>query len=202
MTKRRILIFAFVISFCSTLNIKAQEIDSKHEVSFGFGYVANSEILDLVTKVMATGMTVGYVTYDNEKFRNPISVEYFYRLNPLVGIGGIAVYSNGKREMLYNGELQGKMKTNYYTFMPAVKFNWLRKKNWDLYSKAGMGVSIRNQKWNWCDDYHSNNSDTDCILNFQGTLIGVECGNSHCWGFMELGMGEQGIVNAGIRIKM
>ncbi len=71
------MIFAFVISFCSTLNIKAQEIDSKHEVSFGFGYVANSEILDLVTKVMATGMTVGYVTYDNEKFRNPISVEYF-----------------------------------------------------------------------------------------------------------------------------
>ena len=39
-------------------------------------------------------------------------------------------------------------------------------------------------------------------LNFQGTLIGVECGNSHYWGFMELGMGEQGIVNAGIRFKI
>lgn len=104
--------------------------------------------------------------------------------------------------MFYGNELQGKMKTNYYTFLPAVKFSWLRKKNWGLYSKAGLGVSVRYQKWNWYDVSHTNDSDTDFILNFQGTPIGVEYGNQYYWGVLELGMGEQGIVNAGIRIKM
>ena len=190
------------VSVCSILNINAQESEGKHEVSFGVGCLANSQILDIMTDLTGTTMTAGYVSYENEKFSIPLSVEYFYHINPLVGVGGIAVYSHGKRDMLYDGELQGRMKTNYYTFIPAVKFNWLRKKNWGLYSKAGLGVSVRNQKWNWYDASHTNDSDTDFILNFQGTPIGVECGNQYYWGFLELGMGEQGIVNAGIRIKM
>ena len=182
---RKILILAVVAFVCSILNINAQESESKHEVSFGVGCWANSQILDLMTDLTGTTMTAGYVSYDNEKFSIPLSV-----------------YSQGKRDMFYGNELQGKMKTNYYTFLPAVKFNWLRKKNWGLYSKAGLGVSVRNQKWNWYDASHTNDSDTDFILNFQGTPIGVECGNQYYWGFLELGMGEQGIVNAGIRIKM
>ena len=199
---RRMLAFIIVASVCSILNIQAQESEKKHEVSFGVGSLANSQILDLVTDLTETTMTAGYVSYDNEKFSIPLSVEYFCHINPLVGVGGIAVYSHGKRDMFYGNELQGRMKTNYYTFIPAVKFNWLRKKNWGLYSKAGLGVSVRNQKWNWYDASHTNDSDTDFILNFQGTPIGVECGNQYYWGFLELGMGEQGIVNAGIRIKM
>ena len=199
---KKIFALTLFVSVCSILNINAQESESKHEVSFGVGCWANSQILDLMTDLTGTTMTAGYVSYENEKFSIPLSVEYFYHINPLVGVGGIAVYSHGKRDMLYGNELQGKMKTNYYTFLPAVKFNWLRKKNWGLYSKAGLGVSVRNQKWNWYDASHTNDSDTDFILNFQGTPIGVECGNQYYWGFLELGMGEQGIVNAGIRIKM
>lgn len=199
---KKIFALTLFVSVCSILNINAQESESKHEVSFGVGCWANSQILDLMKDLTGTTMTAGYVSYENEKFSIPLSVEYFYHINPLVGVGGIAVYSHGKRDMLYDGELQGRMKTNYYTFIPAVKFNWLRKKNWGLYSKAGLGVSVRNQKWNWYDASHTNDSDTDFILNFQGTPIGVECGNQYYWGFLELGMGEQGIVNAGIRIKM
>ena len=199
---KKIFALTLFVSVCSILNINAQESESKHEVSFGVGCLANSQILDLMTNLTGTTMTAGYVSYENEKFSIPLSVEFFYHINPLVGVGGIAVYSHGKRDMLYDGELQGRMKTNYYTFIPAVKFNWLRKKNWGLYSKAGLGVSVRNQKWNWYDASHTNDSDTDFILNFQGTPIGVECGNQYYWGFLELGMGEQGIVNAGIRIKM
>ena len=199
---KKIFALTLFVSVCSILNINAQESESKHEVSFGVGCWANSQILDFMTDLTGTTMTAGYVSYENEKFSIPLSVEYFYHINPLVGVGGIAVYSHGKRDMLYGNELQGRMKTNYYTFIPAVKFNWLRKKNWGLYSKAGLGVSVRNQKWNWYDASHTNDSDTDFILNFQGTPIGVECGNQYYWGFLELGMGEQGIVNAGIRIKM
>ena len=198
----KIFALTLFVSVCSILKINAQESESKHEVSFGVGCLANSQILDFMTDLTGTTMTAGYVSYENEKFSIPLSVEYFYHINPLVGVGGIAVYSHGKRDMFYGNELQGKMKTNYYTFLPAVKFNWLRKKNWGLYSKAGLGVSVRNQKWNWYDASHTNDSDTDFILNFQGTPIGVECGNQYYWGFLELGMGEQGIVNAGIRIKM
>ena len=80
---RRILAFIIVASVCSILNIQAQESEKKHEVSFGVGSLANSQILDLVTDLTETTMTAGYVSYDNEKFSIPLSVEYFYHINPI-----------------------------------------------------------------------------------------------------------------------
>ena len=170
MIKKNFALTLFV-SVCSILNINAQESESKHEVSFGVGCWANSQILDLMTDLTGTTMTAGYVSYENEKFSIPLSVEYFYHINPLVGVGGIAVYSHGKRDMT------------------GIKDALIMEINGET-------------TWNWYDASHTNDSDTDFILNFQGTPIGVECGNQYYWGFLELGMGEQGIVNAGIRIKM
>ena len=197
---RKLLFIAAALLFCS-MNLQAQEREIKHEIAIGGGFLPNSEVLDMVSEVATITGTAGTCSYDNEKFRNPFSIEYFYHVSPLIGVGGIAVYAHGKRDIMIGNSLAGNMKTGYLTVMPAVKIDWLRKNIWGLYSKAGAGVSFRSEKTKWYEGANRNETENDVIFNFQATLIGVECGDTNYRGFIELGMGEQGIVNAGVRLK-
>ena len=56
---KKIFALTLFVSVCSILNINAQESESKHEVSFGVGCWANSQILDLMTDLTGTTMTAG-----------------------------------------------------------------------------------------------------------------------------------------------
>ena len=89
--------------------------------------------------------------------------------------------------------------------MPSVKFNWLRKKHWGLYSKVAIGVTYAHIVNKDYDELGKNVEDkmtvNDILFNFQATAIGVEAGSSHVRGFTELGLGEQGIALAGVRYK-
>ena len=89
--------------------------------------------------------------------------------------------------------------------MPSVKFNWLRKNHWGLYSKLAAGVTYAYFNEKYYDELGKNIDDkataNDIVFNFQATAIGVEAGGSHVRAFTELGIGEQGIALAGVRFK-
>ncbi len=196
---RKIHFILFALLFFGAVSLQAQD-EFKHEVSFGGGYFASSEVLDFCTEASSVAGTFGSVEYDNKSFTPPISLEYFYHLSPLVGVGGIAVYTHGKRDIVDRVDAYvGKLTTDYITVMPAAKFNWLRKMNWGLYSKVGAGVSFRKEKSRVMGE--GSHTENDVIFNFQATLIGVEAGSSDYRGFIELGLGEQGIINAGVRLR-
>jgi hypothetical protein len=89
--------------------------------------------------------------------------------------------------------------------MPSVKFNWLRKNSWGLYSKVAVGASVARFS---DQDYNENgkltgekNITNDVFFNFQASLIGIEAGNQQVRGFAEVGVGEQGIFLGGVRYK-
>ena len=84
--------------------------------------------------------------------------------------------------------------------MPAVKFNFLRKKNVGLYSKAALGVTYRTEYIDY-DDGSKDYDEKDFHVNWHLSFIGVEVGGPYLRGFTELGIGEQGIVCAGLRYK-
>ena len=201
MIKMRKLLFIAAALLFGSMSLHAQEQEMKHEIAVGGGFLSNSEVLDMVTEVATIAGTAGSYSYDNEKFRNPFSVEYYYHISPLIGVGGIAVYAHGKRDIMLGNSLEGNLKTSYLTVMPAVKINWLRKSYWGLYSKAGAGVSFRTEKTKWYAGGLKNETNNDVIFNFQATAIGVECGSENYRGFIELGMGEQGIVNTGVKFR-
>jgi hypothetical protein len=201
MIKMRKLLFIAAALLFAGMNLQAQETEIKHEIAVGGGFLSNSEVLDLVTEVETLAGTAGSYSYDNEKYRNPFSIEYYYHISPLIGVGGIAVYAHGKRDILLGNSLEGNLKTSYLTVMPAVKIDWLRKSYWGLYSKAGAGVSFRTEKTKWYAGGLKNETNNDVIFNFQATAIGVECGSENYRGFIELGMGEQGIVNTGVKFR-
>ena len=86
---------------------------------------------------------------------------------------------------------------------PAVKFNWLRRNNWGLYSKVGVGYTRAEFKTTGEDSNgtYTKDSSGDNFFNFQASLVGVEAGNRSVRGFAELGFGEQGVIHGGIRFR-
>lgn len=198
------------IALIMAVNVNAQEgyEDTKHEVSIALGIEANSQWID----DFETGFTVlsGY-RCENEKYMEPISAEYFYHINKMLSLGAVFVYGNLKQD-LYDSysyssyrttsfrERIGKSSNNYYTLLPTVKFNFLRKTHFGLYSKAALGATLRTESVKYNDEYYDVSKKV-LILNCQFSLIGVEAGSPYLRGFAELGFGEQGVVCAGIRYK-
>lgn len=179
---------------CGATMVNAQ--DTKHEIGISYGAGSNSKILSALDDLVDLTATGGAVSYDNEKFVGPIAVEYFYHLSPKVGIGGIASYANTKKDALVGSTKQGDAKVNFFTVMPAVKLGWFEKDHFGMYSKVAAGLTFRSEKQDWADI-----SENNVKFNFQVSLVGLEVGSQTVRGFAELGVGEQGIILAGLRYK-
>ncbi|MBP3774402.1 MAG: hypothetical protein ILA34_03520 [Bacteroidaceae bacterium] len=179
---------------CGTMVMNAQ--DTKHEVGISIGMASNSTILSTLEDLTTVPATLGSVKYDNEKYVGPLAVEYFYHITSKIGIGGIASYVNTKKDAIVVGTKQGDAKVNYLTVMPAVKLGWFEREHIGMYSKLAAGVTFRSEKQDW-----ANISENSVKFNFQASFVGLEAGSKTLRGFAELGVGEQGIVLAGVRYK-
>ena len=195
---KKILAMAAVAMMTATgAQAQGYDYETKHEVAVSIGAWSNSEILDVFEEV--GGIMFG-ARLDNEKFFGPVSAEYFYHAKPWLGMGGIFVYGHFTQDALSGSDKIGEDKNNYYTLMPAVKFDWLRKKYFGMYSKLAAGATLRQEKYdsnNGSNDY----DDSAVHFNWHVSLIGIEAGSPAIRGFAELGIGEQGILQAGVRYK-
>ncbi len=219
-------IIAALLLCGASINAQAQDYyESKHEIAIGVGAGSNSQIINdlsdlcslsaeaLVTSAMTGGTLTGYTTYENKSEVPPISVEYFYHVSKVIGIGGIACFNSKTEDMYCNvqnnasgkqeKENIGEGKKLNLTIMPAVKFDWLRKKNFGLYSKAALGLTYMHEKQttNYSGSEKEVYNDNSVQFNFHATLIGAEAGSQKFRAFVELGMGEQGIGLMGLRYK-
>lgn len=103
-----------VAALMMAANVSAQTgyDDTKHEVSIRYGLLPSTKIFH------------NNVDYENETYLGSFSAEYFYHAKEWLSIGCVFAYGKWKADYIkydYNtGE--DKKETNYYTFMPAVKF--------------------------------------------------------------------------------
>ena len=179
-----------------------EELETRHEISISYGAVPNSIWIDVLTDIIPA---VFGETYENGNYVGPIGLEYYYHTSPLIGVGAIGVFATHNEDGYYKEKLTKHRDKSYITFMPSVKFNWLRKEKWGMYSKIGVGGTYIN----YCNkDYDDNGRQTgakettkDFVFNFQASLVGVEVGGDHVRGFAELGVGEQGIALGGVRFR-
>ena len=228
MKKMNLWIAAIILS-CGTVTANAQEYyNTKHEISVTIGSGANTQIIGsladfmeiaadvLVTSAVTGGAYTGYTTYDNEKEYPAISAEYHYHVSKLISVGGILAFNGVTQDMYINSQINnsdgtssnknkvkvGDASRTNITIMPSVKFDWLRKKHFGMYSKAAVGVTIMKEKTTANENgFNYKTDDTDVVANFQASLIGIEAGSEQFRGFAELGVGEQGIILAGVRYK-
>lgn len=189
--KKFFVMVAAAIMTAMSLNAQNGYDETKHEVAISYGVWSNSQIIDEFENV--GGALVG-ARFEDEKYFGSISAEYFYHLKNWLGVGGILAYGQRKEDVYLLGKKDGDIKNSYFTLMPAVKFDWLRKKNFGMYSKLAFGATLRTEKYD-------GDTDTEMHINWQASLVGIEAGSPTLRGFLELGTGEQGIALVGVRYK-
>ena len=198
--KIKYLIAALAVSAVLCIPAQAQE-ETSHELGFSYGVVPNSVWIDVLSDVVPA---IFGEKYENGNYVGPIGVEYYYHTSPLIGVGAIGVFASNTEDGYRSEVLTSHRSRSYFTLMPSVKFDWLRRDNWGLYSKVALGATLSRFS---VQDYDENNRKgekkitNDVLFNFQASLIGVEAGNRSARGFAELGIGEQGIALAGVRFK-
>ena len=194
------LLAMVAVAMMTAMNVRAQNgyDETKHEVAVTYGIDSNSQIIDAFETI--GGALVG-AKFENEKFTGPISVEYFYHVKNWLGVGGILAYGQNKQDVYLASDKDGVSKNTYLTMMPAVKFDWLRKKNFGMYSKLAVGATLRNEKYDSDKASTNDDSDSEVHVNWQVSLLGIEAGSPTIRGFLELGTGEQGIALIGLRYK-
>ena len=209
------MMIAAIILCGTSMNAQAQNNDyyqTKDEVGITIGGPSNSQIINvfsemfgimgsaLVTSVATGGQYTGYTTYENEKNIPAISAEYFHHLNKT---GTFQKNEGSGDATVKSKEKVGSAKKYFITVMPAVKFDWLRQKNYGLYSKLAFGLTYmyEQEKQDNQNGEKELHSDSKVMGNFQASLLGIEAGSEKFRGFAELGVGEQGIFVVGCRYK-
>ena len=195
---KHFLLVAVAMMTAMSVNAQNGYDDKKHEVAISYGIDSNSQIIDVFEEI---GGAMFGGKLENEKFFGPISAEYFYHVKNWLGVGAILAYGQNTQDVMSGSDKIGESKNSYYTLMPAVKFDWLRKKNFGMYSKLAVGATLRSEKYDSSNNSNNDYSDSEVHVNWQASLLGIEAGSPTVRGFAELGTGEQGIVLAGVRVK-
>ena len=155
MMKIKCLLAALAFSSIFCLPVQAHnDMETRHEVAVSYGTVPNSIWIDVYTDLIPAMFGE---THKTKNRIGPIGLEYYYHTSSLIGVGAVAVFNTNKMDTFYK-EVQSSLITrSYFSFLPSVKFNWLRRNNWGLYSKVAAGVTYANFK---DEDYL-----LDCVSN-------------------------------------
>ena len=199
MMKIKCLLVAMAISVLVNIPAQAQD-EYRHEFSASYGAVSNSTWLEAAGEFISAMFGR---QYSKCSYAGPMGLEYYYHITPLVGVGAVGVFTKYNQEEKYKDEVTSIGKNSYFTLMPSVKFNWLRRENWGLYSKLAAGATLRNSHLKEVSPSteRTTKDKNGVFFNFQISAIGIEAGRNHVFGFAEVGVGEQGIGLAGVRFK-
>ena len=198
--KKYLLMMAVAMMIASSANAQSENLKNELSLSYGFGSLA--QLGEGIGEGLA--MALFSDTENDDGFiLGPVSVEYFYHFNnPKLAIGGFVSYSKWDSNIQKRGgdhEKVGERNRNYWAVMPAIKWYWVNKNSFGLYSKGAVGAAFLNStEKDLATDTTKDDSSTHFM--FQLSFIGVEFGKQFR-GFVEGGVGEQGFLLGGIRYK-
>jgi len=182
------------VAIMTAMSVNAQS-ELKHEVGVFYGFESASNVFSVFTSMISAAAG------DKSSFWGPIGAEYYYHISPVVGLGAVAAYAGCKAED--EKTRKDDLTETFITVMPSVKFNWLRKKNFGMYSSLSAGVMFVSVS---CNDNAKAadpkaKDETLTSFMFQATPLGMEFGSEQFRGFVEAGIGEKGVLCAGLRYK-
>ena len=193
-----------VAALFMVMNVNAQNEDLKHEIGVSYG-LGISLIGDGIGHAISHGVwdAMNGREWANDKHLGTFGVEYFYHLdNPKLAVGGIVTYAQYGEDVVDKSDRNikcGDRMRRYVSVMPAVKYSWVNKNHFALYSKVAAGVMFNFEKEKNLEK-NTESSYSNTYFMAQVSLIGVEFG-SKVRGFVELGGGEQGIFLLGMKYK-
>ena len=198
--KKIVLIICLIAFFSGTAFAQLDTVRSnKNEFSIGYGVKPSSSFR----------FNPGNYYYPLEEHVGAIYATYTLRLTKVIGIGATycfdpRVYTYYEKPNSQEGLIY-RLGESSHTLMFHLKINWLNTKYVNLYSKVGQGIMAwgYNLKEYQPDMFEINmpsNKFIDRIdYAYQFVPIGVEIGTKRCAGFIQCGIGMEGIISIGFR---
>ena len=119
-----------------------------------------------------------------------LSLGYDYRATKVFSVGMSFTYSSN---WVKSGNDKGTL--SFYTIMPTLKFNWLNRDNFSIYSRFSLGLMNVSGKTNVDNEKYSVST-----IMVQVSPIGAEFKvGQNIMVFGEAGIGMTGIIMAGVR---
>ena len=174
----------------------AKNDKDKNEFTITYGQLTVPQFAYVFGGVLGAAFTLGHFTFDNAHLFGAAGIEYVHYVNNWLGFGGMvlcdymtadaySVASDGTKTP------NGRFDLGFVSAMPVVKFAWFNRPHVGLYSKLGVGAGL-----SFDDDSSFGENIT---WSGQITPIGVDFGGESFRGFVEAGVGMQGIVSGGVR---
>lgn len=184
-------IMMIAVLMVASVSSNAQNDDLKNEIGVFYGFGSASTY----TSIIGGAFSDAFSSSDQGGFWGPAGVEYYHHVTPAIALGGIGTVAGCNWG-------DDNFNSTYISVMPSVKFNWLRRDHWGLYSALSAGVMFVSDKVssNYHGDRKADSDNVTCFM-FQVTGIGIEAGGEALRGFAELGFGEKGALCAGLRYK-
>jgi hypothetical protein len=180
------LLFTLLISEVAVAQ-KEKSVSKKHQITVGAGLLT---IPDLLTDISAIASDAVGQDVDEVKSSGAYSLSYRYFPSRQWGIGITGVFE--KIDVHYTNPA-AKSTFNTFAMLVNGQFNYIMKPRFDLYSRLGAGICNFNQT--------GGGNTNDNIFAFQVTAIGVRAGGVFNT-FIEAGFGFEGLLHAGISLRL
>ena len=199
--KTKFIILGLLVAFAVPAFAQRDTIRSnKNEFSFGYGVKPSSSFR----------FSPGQHYYPLEEHVGAIYATYTRRLTKVIGIGVSACFDPIR--LNYHDRVNGestlicKVNENSLSLIPHLKINWLNTKYVNLYSKvAPLGIRYCTyQQEEYYPDLYEIQKPFDSFADridyaYQITPIGIEVGTKQYAGFLQVGIGMEGIICIGFR---
>ena len=113
------LVLMAVAAMMATMSVNAQSDEQylKHEIGVSYGTLSNSDWMSLGDAFGSITASFGQYTYNNGSFTGPIGLEYYYHINPVIGVGGVGVFASETKDIIMMNDKVGDAKNTYISVM-------------------------------------------------------------------------------------
>ncbi len=174
-----------------------------HDIMISYGIPSSDMFSKINSSMLDDKFPDGRYIRDNFKETGVISLTY-RRVSKSEKFfwGATAGFNQTKGEIYNVGTFEGNLKRSFITVAFEGQYRYQNLKKVQIYSGIGIGYTIGNEILTPPPDSGSETS-TGSIIAFawQINAIGMRFGNN-IGGFIELGYGYKGIINAGLSIQL
>lgn len=200
--KRLFVSILIISSLLLSGQAKAQNLYYKqihpNEISTSYGFSVLSTFGSVVIGSLSNLLDLagGEISVKPGGTYGVINLGYSYQLNKTISIGGGLAFNRLSVDLKDNTGKISPAAVNIWTIMSTGKFDWFRTRSdmFGMYSKVGLGIMAVGGSL--MEELHK----TIWLPTGQLSLIGLEVGRGFS-GFMELGFGNQGIAQLGVRAR-
>lgn len=160
-----------------------------NEVSLYYGQGSITQLGMALGGALGVALTFGTVSLDELRSNGTFSAGYHRHVNSWLSVGGIVGYE-GISLVFSSDESSGSDGDYSFIFaMPSATAKWFSRPSWSMYSRlsAGAITGIHEGQASWG-------------FAFQASAVGLDFGIEKVRGFLEAGLGCQGILLAGLRL--